>query len=281
MTPGQIRLMNDSRLSDAARILGFYLSTLPDGPQEMKYAGLRVLLHNTPNQQTVGRHLSQLDVYGYAKLVSPGGKGSPVYEWVADSGAENSIAEAEDSSLPVNKQQQKAPIVVEEGVLNTPLVPPLQLKPLAPDAEELIHAEKETLGECVKPLGSYLRRRVVLDRQEPYVGRVLRALKPDCMNPQWRDATGAVIPMKRRQSIMGEALNELATADEEHGRRHSSGDWNNLRNKLMGLIQAENSPPPKYAATGTDGGNRGPPRRDKPADSQPYTPTNKHPGWRT
>lgn len=259
MTKQQMRLLNDSALSDAARILGFYLSTLPAGPQVMKHKELAVLLHNTPNAATVGRHLRQLEVHGYATVSSEGGKGSPVYEWVDSSPVDKTLAEA---ALLSNKRQEK-PAVVVEDVSNTPLVPPLELKPLAADADALIGAELSLLGECVKPLSSYLRRRVHPDRQEPYVGRVLAALGRECLNPQWRDATGAVIPLARRPAIMADALNELATADEDKGRAHGAGDWNNMRNKLLGLIGAENAPPPQFRATGT-GGARASPRSRQP-----------------
>lgn len=270
MTQQQLRLLNDSRLSDAARILGFYLSTLPEGPQEMKHDSLAVLLHGTPNADTVGRHLRQLVVHGYANKASGGGRGSPRYEWREVSTRENSRA---DDALPAKIHGQR-PSVVVVGSSN-PLNPPVELKPLATDASALIEAERETLGECVKPLGSYLRRRVTPDSQEPYVGRVLSALDPECMNPQWRDATGAVIPMPRRRAIMADALNELATADETKDRKWKSGDWGNLRNKLLGLIRAENAPP--IRATGTNGARASP--RDRPADTQDYKPSTHFEGF--
>lgn len=243
MTPGQMRLMKDSRLSDAARILGFYLSTLPAGPHEMKHQCLRVMLHNAPNSQTVGRHLNQLALFDYARLVSSGGKGSPVYEWIADSAAENSEA---DEVLPVNKQQEKPPLlVVGSESVDSPKVPKPELEA---SAKALIDSERSILGDCIKPLAGYLVRRVKPDRQEPYVGRVLSCLKPDCLNPPWKDATGANIPLARRPGILADALNELATVDEAKDRIHPVGDMRNLLNKVQGLCKVENAPP--IASTG-------------------------------
>jgi hypothetical protein len=265
-----LKLLNDAALSDAARILGFYLSTLPAGPHEMPYAELSVLLHNTPNRATVGKHLRQLCARGYARLVSSGGSGSPCYEWL-DSECNKVNA---DDALRAEKRTQDAPhvVVVVEDRKIPPIVP---LKPLAPDAEALIEAERERLGECVKPLMSYLRRRVPPDRQEPYAGRVVGALKPETLNPQWKDATGQAIPMPRRRAIMADALNELATVDEVKGRAHGEGDWNNLRNKINNLCKFENAPP--LQSTGTDGyRSRAGPRGKAPADQNDYGEGTQH-----
>jgi hypothetical protein len=82
MKPAQLALLRDSRLSDAARILGFHLSGL-EGEQEVSHDSLAALLYGTPNTDTVGRHLRQLIVHGYVEKVKEGGRGhSPVYRWV-------------------------------------------------------------------------------------------------------------------------------------------------------------------------------------------------------
>lgn len=265
MTPEEMaRIVADPNVTNEAFRLIMFVASLGPGEHEITSDELRMVLgckSDTPVQKARQRAVN-LNYIEWRQ----GGKGhGNVFRYLRPAAQVNAIPMPHGTGKPTV-------VVVEEGRSNSPLSPPVvAIGRLADDAQALIEAERELLGDAVKPLVSYLRRRVRPENQEPYVGRVIGALKPECMNPQWKDAAGASIPLELRPAIMADALNELATADESKGRKWDAGDWGNLRNKLYSLIRLVNAPPlPR--ATGTDGKRaRAGPRSDSPPDAQDYT----------
>lgn len=258
MTPEQIALLSDARLSDAARVLGLYVSSLPEGPHELSHDQLAALIHGTPNADTVGRHMRQLAVHGYVERTSPGGKGSPRYQWSA---RENS---REDKPMPA-KIHGETPVVVGEEVDTNPLNPPS----LSVRALQAIDAAGEKLRGCRGALRDYLEARVPAERQYPYVQWVVTTLD----NPlaYYRMPTGLPIPHDQRTAVLADALNQLAATDEDKTRKWDAGDPANLENKIRSVVRSW-SPPEERKATGTDGKPWRGKAEKKPQDEQEYTP---------
>lgn len=269
------QILTDGSLTpDACRIV-LYVMQLGDGVHEIPHRRFAPLL-NHPGAKRL-RSAIQLAVdLGYLERTAGGRGHHDRYEFRIPPRANLSDNMTPEANLNGDRLPPEAklsgPVVVVEAGVNPPIVPPSpSIGPLADDAERLIEAEAEVIADAVKPLRSYLRRRVPPERQEPYVGRVIAALSPYCLNPQWRDATGSTIPIERRPALMADALNELATADEDGDRRWKAGDFGNLRNKLLALMRLENETPvpaPARAAGGWGRRRDGP--RDRPADWQDY-----------
>lgn len=264
MTPEQVALLNDASLSDAARVLGLYISTLPEGDHELSHDTLSALLHGTPNPDTVGRHLRQLRVHGYIERTSKGGSGSPRYKWSA---RENSRAE---EAVPAKIHGQE-PTVVAGAVGDTPFNSP---EPIDVRALRAIEQAGDKLSGCRGSLVDYLTARVPQPNQYSYVQAVVSWID----NPlaTFRRPDGMPVPTDERAKLLAVALNEMAATDEAT-RKHRAGDPANLRNKLGIVIRdryREASP-----ATGTDGGRSYPRRGKKPIDQQDYTPQDKPIRW--
>jgi hypothetical protein len=274
-----MRLLADSRLSDAARVLGLTLSTL-EGPQETPYEALAVYLHGTPNRDTVGRHLRQLLLYGYVRKASSGGSGSPVYEWIGEP-AESLPAKihAQTNSLPVkihaqdgfareNSRAEHPVVVVGEVVDITPL-PPLPAEPdgnpIDPRAVAAIEAAGEHLAGCRGALVDYLRARVPLALQYAYV----QTVHAWAANPlaTFRRPDGHPVPEGERARLLAVALNEMAATDEGT-RKYRPGDPANLRTKLQNVIAARFDD--RSRRNGNGNGNGYGAKRGAPADAQDY-----------
>lgn len=257
MTEQQLQLLNDARLSDAARILGLYLSTLPAGPQELPHDRLAALLHGCPNADTVGRHLRQLDVFGYAQKVSNGGKGSPRYEWLEVSARENSRAEA---SLPAKIHGQKPTVVEGEEEV----IPPNPLSGFSLDVRALqaISDAGDKLAGCRDALRDYLQARVPSARQYAYVQSVVSWL--DNPGQVFQGPNGLAIPQPERVKMLAIALNEMAASDER-SYKAPVGDVRNVRTKVGILSRLFGQ-----KATGTDGRTY---QKRGASDEQQYTPT--------
>lgn len=264
MTEAQEMLLRDSRLSDPARVLGLYISTLPTGANELPHDTLAVLLHGCPNRDTVGRHLRMLVVHGYIERTSSGGSGSPRYEWLA---RENSRPE---NVLPANIHGQSPTVVEVGGVRDTPFSSP---EPLDVRALRAIEQAGERLTGCRGALRDYLQARVPLPNQYGYVQAVVSWID----NPltTFRQPDGMPVPAAERTKMLAVALNEM-TATNEADRKYKTGDPINLRNKLSAVIRTTFEAVRKQA-TGTDGGKRYG-KRDLPPDAQDYTPTEKWSG---
>lgn len=262
MTPSQIRLLADARLSDAARVLGLHLSLLGEGDHELAHDALAALLHGTPNGDTVGRHMRQLIVHGYVKRTSKGGSGSPRYEWSA---RENSRGEA---SLPAKIHGEKPPIDDEDDDVSTPIVP---LLVISPEADQAMEKHAGVLTGCRGALRDYLRRRVPRERQPAYIHDL--AGKLGGLGFNWRNSDGRPIPKAEWSGLLAAAINELAATDEASEYRYKPGDPRNLRTKLGILVGQWGR---ERKATGTDGKPRSN-RSGQASDTQEYRPTNVTP----
>lgn len=267
MTEAQETLLHDSRLSDPARILGLYISLLPEGPNELPHDSLSTLLHGTPNPDTVGRHLRKLATHGYVKRTSLGGSGSPRYEWCA---REISRGEAR---VPVKFHGESPTVVEGGGVRDTPFNSP---EPLDVKALRAIEQAGDRLSGCRGALRDYLQSRVPQDHQYAYVQAVVSWID----NPltTFRQPDGSAVPASERTKMLAVALNEMAATDEG-GRKYKTGDPINLRNKLSAVIRSTFESV-RQKATGTDGGKRYTGKRDLPPDAQEYT-TRPYQGLKT
>jgi hypothetical protein len=246
-------LMDPARnLSPEARVLLLHVTDMGPGVHEIAYSTLMRLLQ-IRDPKKLRRVLTECEDAHWLKVDRRGNNGRhPRFELrvpesttltqgrVPENPPLRASSVPDFGTLPSRKKEKE-----EEGSARAR--DGMDLAPLAPDAEALIEAEAELLGHARKPLVSYLRRRVALDKQEPYVGTALGWLRG--MGFNWRDATGSSIPMERWAEYLAVALNELATA-EEKSRKWAQGDTANLYNKLLNVCQRENAP--AFQRTGTD-----------------------------
>lgn len=244
MEPRQLELMRDARLSDSARILGLHLSMLGEGEHEMSFDQLATLLHGSPQTETVGKHMRQLCIFGYAERTSAGGRGSPRYRWVAKISAPKIIGP--EQSLPRKNSAQSPTVVVDEADVKQipPIVPPLDER-----TENALNQHGKKLEGCRGALRDYLRANVPTPtRRYAYVHTIATWLDGGDPNV-WRLADGSGLPPPERPAMLAAALNELAAGDEAKMKR-PAGDPANLRTKINVLLKQRGDHERRNGGTG-------------------------------
>lgn len=280
-------LAEDSRLSDRARVLWVYLAGRGAAAesQEVPHKAFRRVLHGAPQADTVGRHLAQLELYGWVER-TPGGRGhSDSYQVIAPGknlnlniGAEKNAHQSKNSSQekpgpnsigPEKNPELTAPSssreIGEVGVEGTPAAAggdsapspngssPEELDafqyPLASQARKALEKHDERLQGCRDALRDYLRTRVKPARQHGYVHSVaslLNGLQPNT----FRGHDGRVHPREEWPQILALALNDLMASDEGRMSR-PEGDVGNLYTKASILARKRGETYPSH------GGKRG------------------------
>lgn len=245
-------LIADSRLTDAARLLGIHLAMLGEGEHELPYDQLATLLHGCPNRNTVGGHIRKLEAFGYIERTSEGGRGhSPRFRWIGLAPNEACA----NATYSTNARALTATDDVADADVTTPPVIPLP-PALHPDAEAAIERHGEKLRGCRDSLRDYLRLRVPPERQYGYVQAVATWLDGFGFNWSSGRHQGMPLPRGERPPLLAAALNELAATNE--GKRvHDAGDPANLKTKLGILLNPREHNVRHHAGTGTDGRHRG------------------------
>ena len=242
-----MELLRDARLSDAARILGLHLSMLGEGDHELSFDALAAIVHGTPQTETIGKHMRQLTVHGYAERTSGGGRGSPRYRW-HESSAPKKIGP--EQSLPRNFSAQSDTVVVDdEDKQIPPIVPPK----LDDRTEKALDQHAGKLTGCRGALRDYLTANVPTPtRRYAYVHTIATWLDGGDPNV-WRLADGSGLPPPERPALLATALNELAAGDEKMMKR-PIGDPANLRTKINILLRQRNDHERRNGGTGHNGG---------------------------
>jgi hypothetical protein len=113
-------LLLDARLTDQARVLGLFIASLGDGAHEIAHDDFAMILHGTPGQETIRRHLRQLEVFRYVER-SAGGRGhSDSYRFLNDSPASD-VGLSDRSTLNVGlKPAEKDRSSSDVGLKNRP-----------------------------------------------------------------------------------------------------------------------------------------------------------------
>lgn len=227
MSPDQIRLLGDARLSDTARIVGLHISALGEGEHEISHDSLAAVLHGCPNADTVGRHIRQLIVFQYIERTSAGGKGSPRYRWSArEKTRVEEIATLENSraeSLP-SKIHGESPLLPAKihGQNGSPSSPPYT--PPTPSPTAGARPPDKDLDRLAMYLGEH-------------AGAVHRMIDSADHGPSWAAAiygkygpggtmTGtafAGIPTARIPAVVATALIEWTTTGKPFRNQHFDG----------------------------------------------------------
>ena len=265
MRPDQIALLQDTRLSDQARIIGLYLSEHCAGeePVELPSDEISMLLNGIPVAETVRRHIRHLLVAGYVEK-SPGGRGhSDSYRWIApqECGAKNldpqicgskkidpqecgskSLYPHRIVGLSARSSSSKEDEVVVAGAREGEL----NVENLDPRALAAMGEHQELMRGCRGALKDYLLLRVSLSRQYGYV-QTIASWMAGIDASVWRLADGSQLPPAERTGLLAVALNELLGSDEAPMSR-PAGDPGNLRTKVSVLLrkrgkQAWDGPP--------------------------------------
>lgn len=250
MRPDQLALLQDARLSDSARVLGLHVSTWELGrAHRVGNQELAGLLHGIPNEDTVGRHLRQLEVLGYVARTR-GGNGTPgTLRWTENGSTGNNHPRkiTDDSNSHPRNFEGDTPITREnssvirdsssrkEKVVVTPSISPPELHP---DAEKAIAGYNGQLEGFRGALRDYLTARVPTDRQSALV-HTLASWRNGMDRSVFAKGDGGQMPEKDQPRLLASALNELA-ASEESGMKFPAGDVRNLKTKVRILVQQEN-----------------------------------------
>lgn len=248
LDPRRLELLRDARLSDSARILGLHLSMLGEGEHEMSFDELAALLHGTPQTETVGKHMRQLCVFGYAERTSAGGRGSPRYRWVPELSGPKKIGL--EQSMPRKKSAQSATVVVDDGdVEQTPPISPLKV--LDKRAERALEQHNAILAGCRGALRDYLTDYVIPEKQYAFVQLVAGWLNGIDAGV-WKLPTGSSLPPPERPGMLATALNDLAASSRLM--KGPVGEPANLRTKLNVLLRQRGDNERRNGGTGHHSG---------------------------
>lgn len=232
--PGLLAVVADQGLTDAARVIAVRLYALGDEWHELAPDDFSRMIAGYPRQDTVRKHIRQLEVAGYMDR-KPGGRGhSDQFRFVFRVGEESQSKKDRvgESSEPKGLEAENNPTLnarsssKEEGaVVNPPKVPPS----LSDAAVEALDQHDDLLSGCRGALVDYLKARVSPDHQQPYIQSLATYLNG--FGFRWQNSDGSTIPKPERTGIIAAALNELA-AQAEMGMKNPVGDIRNLRTKL-------------------------------------------------
>ena len=276
--PTLAELLYDARLTDTARIIGVHVAATAsqEEPVAIPYDEFAGILHGAPSGDTIARHVRLLEVHGYVTK-SPGGRGSPVFEWCGSRStpdicglkAELYTAEIRAKALHRTGADQQSEFADHTGSLpgthaDQSLRSSSRTKKDEDEEEDAgardvklphaIEALLETYDElftgCRGSLRSYLTQSVPKSRQVGYV-QTLAGWRNGLDQTPWRTPDGSHVPPDEQSGLLATAFNELLGQDEG-SMKNSIGDIRNLRTKLHIRIQQSYERPPKA------GGQRGP-----------------------
>ena len=249
MTRDQLALLEDTRLSRAARLMGLWLSTRDDWTEVSRDAWQRFLgrgARGMATKEAVASYLGELEVGGWVER-RRGGRGH------SDSFAFKGMLEADPKKDSVGSSP--TPTALASGIALPHRAPATTTDgydgyDYSPDAEKVV--DGELFKGCRGALRDYLRLRVRTHLQHGYAQRLAQALNGSD-GSWWKDRTGGSLPEEGRTGVLAMALNELASGDEigEHY-RSKPGSIGNLRTKVrheVGTMMGQN----RDAKEGTHG----------------------------
>lgn len=267
MSARTIRLMADTRLSDSARIIGFWLMQEEpgeDGFVEARFDFIRSMLHGFPSDDVIRKHLRMLRGSGWAER-KPGGFGKGDRYRVLDPlkttrpasepslldpdlsipyptrpGSEPTLSPTRPASEPSLSAQRGGTIgggggeEVDGG--NPPIVPPSGVDP---SAAALIEKESDRLAGCRSALRQYLERFVSPKDQVLYVGTVLGLLN-EIGEYHWKRHQGGSVSVSERPAMIALAINGLGDKAEK-SMAGPVGSTRNLETKLSWVVNPSTS----------------------------------------
>lgn len=268
MTQSQLALLADTRVPDSARILALFVDVATkadDGFAEISHDEFRRILFGGPSDDTIRRHLRQLENTGWIES-RPGGKGhSNRYRILAtdECGPNQHFRAALVRSL-------KDRLGTEQGLSTFSSAPEPSLKPpvvvggsskkeveetrgralqvsypLTEQARTAIDERGDSLTGCRGALQDYLESRVPEGRQYGFVQTVVTWIDGRDRSV-FELSDGSKLPDAEKTGYIAAALNELSAGDESRMKR-PVGDPGNLKTKLNILLRQR----------GYDGGRNG------------------------
>lgn len=256
MTPGQIRLLHDARLSREARLIGLHVSGLGDGFHEVSHGAFRRMLgrgaQGMPKRQTLAGYIQELQEYGWVDR-KPGGSGSPRYRFTVPQGDGIASTVLQGDGSVESSEGTVEPVGSPEGTSSGPLEGPQSLArattsslpppPPPPPPSEVCDQAREfvtdatSLVGCRDALCDYLTERVEVGRQLAYAQTVAGIIE-GTDEAVWMKPGGEHV-RESRQPIIAGCLNELRQGDEI-GRYFPGppGDVANLRSKIRYKVRS-------------------------------------------
>lgn len=247
------RLLTDNRLSEQARIIGFWVLNQDgeDGWVETRFDDVRPLLYGFPSDDVIRKHLRMLRGAGWAERRA-GGRGhgdsyriidplssNPIHIDPPESGSNENIdreISGSKSDRPARERAYGGTVggrEKNEGEEREKKAAPAEL---SPRAEKAVSQHEEKLAGCRGALRDYLRDRVATPaRQYAYVQKIAGWL--DGLDRSvWMRPDGRTIAPEDWTGILADALNDLAASDESRMKR-PVGDPANLRTKIDILVK--------------------------------------------
>lgn len=267
-------LLADNRLSEGARILGFWIMNQEgdeDGWVELRFDAIRGLLYGFPSDDVIRKHLRMLRGSGWAER-RPGGQGrGDRYRIIApsesvpnqiDSGQERVYSPdrlgSEAGLTPPDESARTDAHVEQLGSSEEAVVVPPDVPPLDSRASTALDQFDQQLSGCRSALRDYLVDRVEPPDQSGYVQTIATWLNG--FGFTWRSPDGSTVKADRRPGLLAAALNELrGHKDGEQKMKWPQGDVRNLKTKLEILLKQEHD----YERNNGRGGDHGRGARQK------------------
>lgn len=251
MTPDQLALLADTRLSREARLIGLYVSAVGRDPQEVPHDTWRKLLGRggrggPPKDATIAGYISELKNLGWVDQNTKTGRGhSPEYTFrpPSEGGANEEIAPLLRRGLNLDPTRKGGPSTdgyPPSGGLNAPTtsssVLPPPPPPLQAQAREFIEGSDSLVG-CRDSLADYLTERVDPIRQLAYAQSVAGIIE-GTDEATWLKPDGSHHSEDRPKIIAG-CLNEIRSGDEV-GQYFPGppGDIRNLKSKIRYQVKS-------------------------------------------
>ena len=263
MTDDRLALMADVRLSGDARMMVLLLIEMgrgDDGWHEVPRESFRAVLSGGPSDETIRRHLRQLEALGWIESNTNTGRRPPQFRIVDRSKSQfrTLLVTAARELLPHTDEGQTALPHTHEGqtvsfpphgcgpeaVSPTPtrgrsVPPPPPIPPPPPPLNARVRevVESDNLSGCRGSLGDYLVARV----EEPYrlgYAQTVAGMIQGTDEAVWMARDGSHVREGRAQIIAG-CLNEMLAGDEI-GRYFPGppGDVRNLRTKIRYQVKS-------------------------------------------
>lgn len=244
MTPDQLALLADARLSREARIMGLHIASLGEGAHAIAHSAFRRLLgrgaRGMAKDDTIGGYIQELVEYGWVTR-EPGGQGSPRYTFAPPPRGSNPDAFLPLESSPPPPWGGKAPVSpTTMGGQTAPTSSSSKEPPLPPPLEARARAfveSSEVLVGCRGSLLDYLAERVETDRQLAYAQSVAGTIE-GTDEQVWMARDGSHV-RENRAAIVAGCLNDLRAGDEV-GKYFPGppGDPRNLKSKVRYKVKS-------------------------------------------
>jgi hypothetical protein len=206
----------DARLSDAARVLGFYIATKGAGEHEIGRDDFRRVLHGSPSKDKVSRALSELELHGYVKR-KPGGRGhADAFAFSVPVGA------TLKDSVPTGPtlKPDSVPVGATLKRTTTPTTSSTPTSTTGAGRREVRSIEAERLRKYLGARESaFAQMAVSADHPETWASAVMGKWGPDgTERPAWRG-----IEEDRRPEILAAAMYDFAVDGHRYENRHFDG----------------------------------------------------------